>query len=43
MLERSTVKLTDLITHRLSLPELPAGIAELAAGRGAKGVCLPWP
>jgi hypothetical protein len=36
------VSLTDLVTHRLSLPELPAGIAELAAGRGAKGICFPW-
>jgi len=42
MLESGTVQLTDLITHRLSLPELPAGIAELAAGHGAKGVCFPW-
>jgi len=42
MLESGTVQLTDLITHRLSLPELPVGIAELAAGHGAKGVCFPW-
>lgn len=42
MVESGAVHLTDLITHRLSLAELPAGIAELAAGRGAKGVCLPW-
>jgi threonine dehydrogenase-like Zn-dependent dehydrogenase len=42
MLERGSVQLTNLITHRLSLAELPGGIAELAAGRGAKGVCLPW-
>lgn len=42
MLESGAVELTDLITHRLSLAELPAGIAELAAGRGAKGVCFPW-
>jgi threonine dehydrogenase-like Zn-dependent dehydrogenase len=42
MLESGAVELTDLITHRLSLAELPGGIAELAAGRGAKGVCLPW-
>ncbi len=42
MLESGAVNLTGLITHRLSLAELPAGIAELAAGRGAKGVCLPW-
>jgi threonine dehydrogenase-like Zn-dependent dehydrogenase len=42
MLESRVVQLSDLITHRLSLEELPAGIAELAAGRGAKGVCFPW-
>lgn len=42
LLESGAVKLDDLITHRLSLAELPGGIAELAAGRGAKGVCLPW-
>jgi threonine dehydrogenase-like Zn-dependent dehydrogenase len=42
MLESRTVQLGDLITHRLSLSELPAGIAELAAGHGAKGVCFPW-
>jgi threonine dehydrogenase-like Zn-dependent dehydrogenase len=42
MLESGAVELTDLITHRLSLAELPGGIAELAAGRGAKGVCFPW-
>ncbi|MFQ5854127.1 MAG: alcohol dehydrogenase catalytic domain-containing protein [Anaerolineae bacterium] len=42
MLESGAVELSDLITHRLSLEELPAGIAELAAGRGAKGVCFPW-
>lgn len=42
MLENGAVQLTDLITHRLSLAELPGGIAELAAGRGAKGVCFPW-
>jgi len=42
VLERGTVTLTDLITHRLSLAELPAGIAELASGQGAKGVCFPW-
>jgi threonine dehydrogenase-like Zn-dependent dehydrogenase len=41
LLESGAVRLSDLITHRLSLPELPAGIAELAAGRGAKGVCFP--
>lgn len=42
MLESGAVKLDDLITHRLSLAELPGGVAELAAGRGAKGVCFPW-
>jgi (R,R)-butanediol dehydrogenase/meso-butanediol dehydrogenase/diacetyl reductase len=42
MLESGAVALSGLITHRLSLAELPAGIAELAAGRGAKGVCFPW-
>jgi (R,R)-butanediol dehydrogenase/meso-butanediol dehydrogenase/diacetyl reductase len=42
MLESGAVKLSGLITHRLSLAELPEGIAELAAGRGAKGVCFPW-
>jgi (R,R)-butanediol dehydrogenase / meso-butanediol dehydrogenase / diacetyl reductase len=42
ILESGAVALTDLITHRLSLEELPAGIADLAAGRGAKGVCFPW-
>jgi threonine dehydrogenase-like Zn-dependent dehydrogenase len=42
ILERGAVILDDLITHRLSLEELPAGIAELAAGQGAKGVCFPW-
>lgn len=42
LLESGAIKLDDLITHRLSLAELPGGIAELAAGRGAKGVCFPW-
>ncbi len=42
MLESGTVKLGGLVTHRLSLEELPAGIAELASGKGAKGVCFPW-
>jgi (R,R)-butanediol dehydrogenase/meso-butanediol dehydrogenase/diacetyl reductase len=42
LLESGAVCLTDLITHRLPLRELPAGIAELAAGHGAKGVCFPW-
>ena len=42
MLESGAVRLSDLITHRLSLAELPDGIAELAAGHGAKGVCFPW-
>jgi (R,R)-butanediol dehydrogenase / meso-butanediol dehydrogenase / diacetyl reductase len=42
MLETGTLQLSGLITHRLSLPGLPAGIVELAAGRGAKGVCFPW-
>jgi threonine dehydrogenase-like Zn-dependent dehydrogenase len=42
MLESKAVHLSDLITHRLSLQELPDGLAELAAGRGAKGVCTPW-
>jgi threonine dehydrogenase-like Zn-dependent dehydrogenase len=42
MLESGAVRLNDLITHRLSLAELPGGIAELSAGRGAKGVCFPW-
>jgi (R,R)-butanediol dehydrogenase/meso-butanediol dehydrogenase/diacetyl reductase len=42
MLESGTVSLGGLITHRLSLEELPAGIAELASGLGAKGVCFPW-
>jgi threonine dehydrogenase-like Zn-dependent dehydrogenase len=42
MLESGAVQLSGLITQRLSLEELPAGIAELAAGRGAKGVCFPW-
>jgi 2-desacetyl-2-hydroxyethyl bacteriochlorophyllide A dehydrogenase len=42
ILESGAVNLTDLITHRLSLPELPAGIADLAVGQGAKGVCFPW-
>jgi threonine dehydrogenase-like Zn-dependent dehydrogenase len=42
MLETNAVTLCDLITHRLSLEELPVGIAELAAGKGAKGVCFPW-
>jgi len=41
MLESGALHLSGLITHRLSLAELPAGIAELAAGRGAKGVCFP--
>jgi (R,R)-butanediol dehydrogenase/meso-butanediol dehydrogenase/diacetyl reductase len=41
-LESGAVTLSSLITHRLSLAELPSGIAELAAGRGAKGVCFPW-
>jgi threonine dehydrogenase-like Zn-dependent dehydrogenase len=40
MLETGAVRLGDLITHRLTLAELPAGIRELAAGRGAKGICL---
>ena len=42
MLESGALRLGGLITHRLSLAELPGGIAELAAGRGAKGVCFPW-
>jgi (R,R)-butanediol dehydrogenase/meso-butanediol dehydrogenase/diacetyl reductase len=42
MLGSGAVTLSDLITHRLSLEELPAGIADLAAGHGAKGVCFPW-
>ncbi len=42
MLESKTLTLSDLVTHRLSLKELPAGMAELAAGRGAKGICFPW-
>jgi (R,R)-butanediol dehydrogenase/meso-butanediol dehydrogenase/diacetyl reductase len=42
MLESGRVTLGDLITHRLSLEELPAGIEELAKGQGAKGVCFPW-
>lgn len=42
LLESGAVTLSGLITHRLSLAELPMGIAELAAGRGAKGVCFPW-
>lgn len=42
MLERGVSDLQDLITHKLNLTELPEGIAELAAGRGAKGICLPW-
>jgi threonine dehydrogenase-like Zn-dependent dehydrogenase len=42
MLESGAVRLSDLISHRLSLADLPAGIGELAAGRGAKGVCFPW-
>ena len=42
MLESGAVRLSDLITHRLSLPDLPAGIADLATGRGAKGACFPW-
>jgi (R,R)-butanediol dehydrogenase/meso-butanediol dehydrogenase/diacetyl reductase len=41
LLESGALRLSDLITHRLSLAELPGGIAELAAGRGAKGVCYP--
>ncbi len=41
LLESGALRLSDLITHRLSLAELPGGIAELAAGRGAKGVCFP--
>lgn len=42
MLESGSVELSDLITHRLSLEELPSGIADLATGHGAKGVCFPW-
>lgn len=42
LLESGVVALSSLITHRLSLAELPAGIKELATGHGAKGVCLPW-
>jgi threonine dehydrogenase-like Zn-dependent dehydrogenase len=42
MLESGAVQLRHLITQRLSLEELPGGIMELAAGRGAKGVCFPW-
>ena len=42
ILESGAVTLSSLITHRLSLQELPAGIRELAAGQGAKGVCFPW-
>jgi len=40
MLESGAVQLTDLITHRLSLGQLAEGIKELAAGRGAKGICV---
>ena len=42
MLELGTVRLGDLITHRPTLAELPAAVAELASGRGAKGACFPW-
>lgn len=42
LLESGALTLSGLITHRLSLDDLPAGISELAAGRGAKGVCFPW-
>lgn len=42
MLESGALRLGGLITHRLSLAELPGGIADLAAGHGAKGVCFPW-
>jgi (R,R)-butanediol dehydrogenase/meso-butanediol dehydrogenase/diacetyl reductase len=42
MLESGAVRLSDLITHRLPLSDLSAGISELAAGHGAKGVCFPW-
>ncbi len=42
LLESGALSLSGLITHRLSLSNLPAGISELAAGRGAKGVCFPW-
>jgi 2-desacetyl-2-hydroxyethyl bacteriochlorophyllide A dehydrogenase len=42
MLESGALRLSGLITHRLSLEDLPAAIVELAAGRGAKGVCFPW-
>ena len=42
ILESRTLTLSNLVTHRLSLKELPAGMAELTAGRGAKGVCFPW-
>jgi threonine dehydrogenase-like Zn-dependent dehydrogenase len=42
MLAGGSVQFSDLITHRLALAELPAGIEELAAGQGAKGVCFPW-
>ena len=41
MLESGAVQLSDLITHRLTLSELPAGISELATGQGAKGICIP--
>ena len=40
MLESGAVRLSDLVTHRLSLRELPAGIKELATGQGCKGICL---
>lgn len=42
MLESGAVSLSGLVTHRLSLQDLPAGIADLAVGHGAKGICYPW-
>ncbi|KPL21547.1 MAG: hypothetical protein AMJ93_09395 [Anaerolineae bacterium SM23_84] len=41
-LQSGAVKLEGLVTHRLSLEELPAGIAELTRGHGAKALCFPW-
>jgi threonine dehydrogenase-like Zn-dependent dehydrogenase len=40
MLESDVVKVTDLITHQVSLDELPGAIKQLASGQGAKGICL---
>ena len=42
MLQSGALRLSGLITHRTGLDGLAGAIAELASGRGAKGMCYPW-